>query len=597
VPGTKTVNTFGYRLPRRGFTHDQGNDDDYGRLDDGNLNTFWKSNPYLGSAFTGDPDSAHPQWVLFDLGSAKTVDAARIWWGSPYAVQYAVQYWTGDDPIYDPGNGAWVSFPDGAVTAGAGGMVTLKLGAAPKAYEYYRVVMTAGSGTCTVAGSTDARDCTGYAIDEVWLGTVDAAGAFTDLVKHAPNQSQTITYASSVDPWHQAGNNVTDQEQPGFDTVFGIGITRGLPTTVPIPMLYSTPANAAAEIRYLEAQGYKIARVEMGEEPDGQYVAPEDDAALYAQFAVALHAVDPSLQLGGPVFEQNSSDVEAWGDASGQTSWTKRFLAYLQSHGHLADFSFFSFEHYPFAACNNDTIQNNLLREPGLVKTILNVWRGDNLPAGTPLYITETNYSQNETDAAQFPAGAIWYADLIGSTLSYGGAGAFFYEYEPIPLSPAYPCSGYGTYGLLLGNAKYVAGAPLAQYFGAQLVATQWAQPVDLPHTLYKATITESPSWVTAYPLVRPDGNWSVLLVNRDLTAPHSVQISFAGAGGVGYLAAPVTQVTFGKAQYNWVAAGLKSRPSPDNGPVTTTQAGGSGAVYTLPAASVSVVRGMVELP
>ena len=593
TPGAKTVDTFGYRLPRRGFTHDQGNDDDYSRLDDGDPATFWKSNPYLTQAYTGDPDSAHPQWVLFDLGSAKTVNAAQISWASPYAVQYAVQYWTGDDPIYDPGNGAWVSFPTGTVTNGAGGTVTLALGDAPQKIEYIRIVMTQGSGTCTTPGSIDARDCVGYAIAEVGLGTL-SGGSFTDLVKHAPNQKQTITYASSVDPWHQAANRVANQEQPGLDTVFQSGITRGLPATIPIPMMYSTPANAAAEISYLKAQGYNIGQVEMGEEPDGQYVTPEDDAALYAQFATALHKVDPTLKLGGPVFESNESDVKAWADASGQTRWTKRYLAYLSSHGHLADLSFFSFEHYPFAACGDSKTQANLLREPELVSHIVQIWRNDGLPPGLPIYITETNYSQNETDTAQEMAGAIWYADMIGSLLNTGANGAFFYEYEPIPLSRAYPCPGWGTYGALLGNNKYAAQAPLSQFFAAQLLTSVWGQQSSALHNLYPASVGGGATWVTAYPLQRPDDNWAVLLVNRDLTNAHTVQVQFAGASGTGYFTGTVAQSQISPAQYGWVVSGNKSHPNPDGPFATSTQAGGPGASYALPAASVTVLVGGV---
>ena len=70
-------------------------------------------------------------------------------------------------------------------------------------------------------------------------------------------------------------------DQPGFDLFFTSGITRGLPAIVPIAMLYGTPEDSAAQMAYLKKRGYPISYVEMGEEPDGQYMLPEDYGALY----------------------------------------------------------------------------------------------------------------------------------------------------------------------------------------------------------------------------------------------------------------------------------------------------------------------------
>ena len=92
---------------------------------------------------------------------------------------------------------------------------------------------------------------------------------------------------------------------------------------------------------------YPVSWIEMGEEADGQRVLPEDYATLYVQFAKAIKKLVPNAPIGGPAYEGTPGDVDSWADANGRVSFTHRFLDYLAARGHLQDFKFFSFEHYP----------------------------------------------------------------------------------------------------------------------------------------------------------------------------------------------------------------------------------------------------------
>jgi hypothetical protein len=77
---TDTIrHSYGYPLPHRGFTRNEGTETNgFSRMTDGDLNTYWKSNPYLSKAFTGEEDSLHPQWVVLDLATAQPLNAIRI---------------------------------------------------------------------------------------------------------------------------------------------------------------------------------------------------------------------------------------------------------------------------------------------------------------------------------------------------------------------------------------------------------------------------------------------------------------------------------------------------------------------------------------
>jgi hypothetical protein len=597
--------SYGYSLPHRGFTRNNGTEfDGFSRLNDGDLNSYWKSNPYLTKHFTGEDDSLHPQWVVINLEKNENVNAIRIAWAEPYARVYRVQYWVGNgDAMDEQDKGAWNDFAAGEMPNGKGGTETLRLASAAVTTKSIRILMTQSSNSCDTHGSSDPRNCVGYAIRELYLGTVTDDGRFTDLLHHSPDQKQTLTYCSSVDPWHAPSDlyvvpdRMESGDQPGFDLFFTSGITRGLPAIVPIAMLYSTPEDAAAQMSYIKKRGFPVSSIEMGEEPDGQYMLPEDYATLYLQFATALHRVDPNFKLGGPVFEGVTEDIKVWPDAQGRTSWLGRFLDYLKAHDRIQDLAFMSFEHYPYDGC--ETPWKNLYQEPELITHIMKVWRDDGLPPGTPLLDTETNDHGGEAAVDIF--GALWLADSFAGFLSAGGESTHYYH--DLSYSPPHPaCSNsWGTYHMFMVDEHYQIKQRTAQFFAAQILTQEWALPGEAEHRqfLAKSDVKDSQgnTLVTAYALQRPDGQWSLMLINKDYDNPHSIHISFhnAGAESTQSFSGPVISVTFGKAQYQWHADRKRGHADPDGPPVRSTISADNKTEYELPAASLTVLHGKIS--
>jgi F5/8 type C domain len=601
TPGAEPIrHSYGYPLPHRGVTRDDGTDTEgYSRITDGDADTYWKSNPYLAEKFTGESDSLHPQWVIVDLTKPRDVNAIRIHWAEPYATHYLVQYFTGEDPIKKPTLGTWQTFPGGAITDGKGGAVITNLAAKPLFVQHIRILMTQSSNTCDTHGHEDKRNCLGYAIRELYLGTSDASGRFHDLIRHTPDQDQTMTFCSSVDPWHQPSDlDEKAGDQVGFDLFFTGGYTRGLPVMIPIAMIYSTPEDAAAQLTYLEKRGYPISHVEMGEEPDGHYMLPEDYAALYVQFASALHRVDPKLKLGGPIFTGVNKDIETWPDAQGRTSWTRRFIDYLKDHGKLQELAFFSFEHYPMEP---GKIQwSNLYQEADLVTGIMRIWREDGVPENVPLLITESNLSWQSSEAFVDIWGGLWLADYIGAFLNGGGAAVYYFHYPPLGIGRGTNGS-LGTFGMFSTDADLRIKQPLSQFFASQMITLEWFQTGDGLHKLFSANsdIKDDAGnvLVTAYAAARPDGHWSLLIVNKDQENAQKVHIVFDQGPGVSARSfnGTLTVKTFGKAQYQWHPQLNGGTADPD-GPIASDTINASKETeYTLPAASITVLRGDIK--
>ena len=589
--GTPINLSYGYRLPRRGNTIDQANNDGYSRICDGDENTFWKSNPYLDPYFTGENDDSHPQWIVIDLGAVKPVNSIRIQWGVPYARQFQVEYWTGNDPmhLHIDRNDDWQAFPQGVIGNSPVGDVPIRLSSNSIPVQFVRVLMSRSSAP-TTQSSADVRDRLGFAVREISLGQTNDAGEFEDYIRHNPERNQTIIYVSSTDPWHRAEDIDYKTEQPGLDFILRSKLTNHLPVLVPVGVLYDTPDNAVAEIRYLLARKYLLEGVEVGEEPDGQWASPEDFAALYAATAQRLRSLSSQLKLGGPSLQNFDGHLLTWPDKSGNRFWMNRFLRALRASE--SSFDFFSFEYYPFDDVCGDAAPQ-LLEIPQRLRAMLSSLRGDGVPSNIPWLMTEFGYSvfagRHEVDIE----GALFHADTVGTFLTSGGGKAYLYGYEPDYLTNEVKCSWGNLMMLQMLNTDKKLNR-LSMYYSARLITKDWMQWVAETHEVYPVTIEPESASVTAYAVRRPDQEWALLAINKDPQRSAQLGVQFASSSGISVdrFIGKVDIAQFSREQYRWQDDGPNGWPTLSSPPSHAQRA--ASQYYELPPYSVSVLRGHI---
>lgn len=207
-------------------------------------------------------------------------------------------------------------------------------------------------------------------------------------------------------------------------------------------------------------------------------------------------------------------------------------------------------------------------------------WRSDGLPDDVPMFDTENNaYTVGDTLDPMF--GGIWLADYIGSFFAAGGRATYYFDY-------------FGD--LFTLDQKYQVKQPNAQFMAAQVITKEWVQPVGAEHRVFRATSdikdSEGHVIVTAYALLRPDGQWAVMLVNKDYDNPRQIRLVFHdnAAGQERFLDKTVAMVTFGKNQYQWHPE-KDGYAAPDNPAFKSVVPGGAEARYALPPASITVLR------
>lgn len=500
--------SFGYRLPRRGNSRDEANDDGFSRLDDGDVATFWKSNPYLDPKLDGI--GVERQWLIVDLGRNRRVDTAKIHWAEPYAAQFRVQRWVGSDR-YD---GNWRDL----TTAMSGHPDTQSFTFRAATTRFIRILLERSSHVSKVADQ-DPRDAMGYAISELELGITPQGSVFRDYIRHdTSGRRQTQITVSSTDPWHRQVDRDPESVQPSPVALHARSLFLG-PFMIPLGLVTDTPENALAELHYLRRRGLPIDGVELGEEPEGQLAPPRMVATLYRRLALRIAREDPAISIGGPSLISPAADTTLDDE---DESWTKAFLQSLSQSHHASSIAFLSTELYPVEnlCAPPARMLDEAARSPKkMAERFIEDGAGD-----LPAVITEYGLSPYGGKALLRTVSALADAEILARSLSQGVLRMYLYGASPTSAVPGERrCAGWGNLTFWKSDrlGHILSRSIRLRIF--EVLRDRWSNPNDAQEELL--AVAGAPAGIDAFALRHEDRSVSLLLINR---TPKVVSVKLA---------------------------------------------------------------------
>jgi hypothetical protein len=185
-----------------------------------------------------------------------------------------------------------------------------------------------------------------------------------------------------------------------------------------------------------------------------------------------------------------------------------RFVDYLKEHGRLSDLAFVSFEHYPFHACK--ITWETLYSEPQLMKHILQVWRDDGVPQDVPLMVTESHLAASLSGPMSTIFAGLWLADNVGRFLKVEALPFTTHPFSPraskTPVSVA--VVEFCVRRKLRSGYHLFTMPHMINLRGHRSSYTRCSQPLAM------LKMGREPAVTSRCPPA--DGNWSLMLVNRD---------------------------------------------------------------------------------